>query len=254
MIRIINDLSATAIRLRNSHYSRIILSHMQTYGTDYDFCEFYELKQRGKRAAVFSCFNGSVAGDIIEGADISRASFREVVEFIRFKSPYYAELPFELIGKSIIKGYHRAKRCFYEIPAAEDSEGIERCTDLEAAFKTAFAEKEASYGLWLTDTVRRSNKDLLRVYGYKSSVLTVRCRSSQMAYISDVATPAEERGRGYAAKLLGGVAAIMQSEGYTSYLCADESSWGYYEHLGYRQIFSDNIFKNKDSVLNNEHK
>lgn len=239
-------MSSTPVKLRSSHYSRIILSHMQTYGTDYDFCEFYELKQRGKRVAVFSCFNGSLIGDIVEGAAVSRASFREVTEFVRFKSPYYAELPFELAGKNSIKGYQKVKRCFYEVPAADNSDGIEVCADIEKVFKTAFSEKEANYGLWLTDTVRRSNMDLLRVYGYRSSVLTVRCRSSQMAYISDVATPLEERGKGYAAKLLGGVAAIMQSEGYTSYLCADESSWGYYEHLGYKQIFSDHIYKIKD--------
>lgn len=254
MIKIINDLSDAPVRLRSSHYSRIILSNMQTYGAGYDFCEFYELKQGGKRAAVFSCFNGSLIGDVVEGADISRASLRETAEFIRFKSPYYAELPGELVTKSGVKGYQKVERRFYEVTAADNQEGITVCTDLEAVFNTVFSGREASLGLWLTDTVRRCNMDLTRVYGYKSSVLTVRCRSSQRAYISDVATPVGERGRGYAAKLMGGVANIMQSEGYTSYLCADETSWGYYEHLGYKRIFSDYIYKNKDGALTDEHR
>lgn len=227
---------------------------MQTYGAVYDFCEFYELKQRGKRTAVFSCFNGSIAGDILEGADISKTALREVKEFIRFKSPYCAELPAELVGKGGINGYQKVKRCFYEVSAGDNSEGIEVCSDMERCFKTAFPENVASYGLWLTDTVRRTNMDISRVYGYKSSVLTVRCRSSQMAYIADVATPAADRCKGYASKLLSGVANIMKIEGYTAYLCADESSWGYYERLGCKQIFTDYIYKNKDSVLINEHK
>lgn len=253
MIKIINDLSAAPVKLRSSHYSRIILSNMQTYGTDYDFCEFYELKQGGKRAAVFSCFNGSLIGDFLEGADISRASLRETAEFIRFKSPYYAELPGELVTKSGVKGYQRVKRCFYEVTVGDNSEGITVPTDLEAVFHTVYSGKEASLGLWLTDTVRRCNMDITRVYGYKSSVLTVRCRSSEMAYISDVATPIDERGMGYAARLMGGVANIMQSEGYTSYLAADESRWGYYEHLGYKKLFSDYIYLNKDGALTDEH-
>lgn len=253
MIRIINDLSDTPVHLRNSHYSRIILSHMQTYGAVYDFCEFYELKQKGKRTAIFCCFNGSLIGDIMDRAEISRAAVREVREFIRFKSPEYAELPVELAGKSGISGYQKIKRCFYEVPPTESSDGIELAADMERVFRTVYNDGQADYGLWLTDTVRRTNMDISRVYGYKSSVLTVKCRSSQMAYIADVATPEHDRRKGYAAKLLGGVAGIMKSEGYSSYLSAIDPSAGFYDRLGYAEIFTDYIYKIKESVFSDEH-
>ncbi len=248
MIKRIENIESTPVELRKSHYSRIILSHIQTYGTEYDFCELYELKQKGRRAAVFASFNGSIAADILEGVSLSGVSLRETAEFVRFKSPYTVELPEDMTGKTGISGYQRSKRYFYEIPPWSSAEGIDPDPDAETVYATAFAGEEASYGLWLTDTVRRKNRDLLRLYSYKSSVLTVKCRSGGMAYISDVATPEAYRGKGYARALLGGVAKILADEGYTSYLAADDSAKGYYDSLGYKLIATDNIYKIKDSV------
>lgn len=248
MIKRIENIENTPVELRQSHYSRIILSHIQTYGTEYDFCELYELRQKGKRAAVFVSFNGSLTADILEGASLGGVSLRETSEFVRFKSPYTVELPEDMTGKTGISGYQRSKRYFYEIPAWNSADGIEIDPDAETVYATAFSGKESSYGLWLTDTVRRKNKDLLRLYSYKSSVLTVKCRSGGMAYIADVATSEADRGKGYARALLGGVAKLMADEGYTSYLAADDLTKGYYDSLGYKLIGTDNIYKIKDSI------
>lgn len=248
MIKRIENIENTPVELRQSHYSRIILSHIQTYGTDYDFCELYELRQKGRRAAVFASFNGSLAADILEGASLSGVSLRETAEFVRFKSPYTVELPEGMTGKTGISGYQRSKRYFYEIPPWSSADGINPDPDVETVFTTAFRGEDSSYGLWLTDTVRRKNKDLLRLYSYKSSVLTLKCRSGGMAYIADVATHEDDRGKGYARALLGGVAKIMADEGYTSYLTADDSTKGYYDSLGYKLIGTDNIYKIKDSI------
>lgn len=246
MIKRIDDLDATPVALGRSHYSRLILSNLQTYGTDFDFCELYELRQRGKRLAVFSTLNGSLIGDVTDGSHLGGASLREISEFVRFKSPYAAELPGNLYGKTGISGYRRQKRNFYEVLPSETSDGIETDTDLERVYITAFQDGATSYGLWLTDTVRRKNKGLLRVYTYETSVLTVRCFYGEWAYISDVATPFADRGKGRAKKLLGGVANLMSKEGYKSYLCAVEASSGFYEHLGFPLIYNDNIFISKD--------
>lgn len=112
MIKRIENIENTPVELRQSHYSRIILSHIQTYGTEYDFCELYELRQKGKRAAVFVSFNGSLTADILEGASLSGVSLRETAEFVRFKSPYAVELPEDMTGKTGISGYQRSKGIF----------------------------------------------------------------------------------------------------------------------------------------------
>lgn len=246
MIRRINDLDSTKIFLRDSHYSRIILSHMLCYGTDYDFCEFYELVKGDKRIGVFVCLNGSMTADILDGAEASRSCIRETTEFIRFKSPFFAEMPSELCSKTGISEYQRIKRCFFSVAPSGDGTGLNFEPDLEKTFDTVFNGRNENYGLWLTDTVRRRNRDLLRIYGYESSVLTVRCRSGGLAYIADVATPAEDRGKGFARQLLGRTAAEMKKEGYDCYLAADETSWDYYRRLGYEEIGNDNILRLKD--------
>lgn len=248
MIKRIENIENTPIELRKSHYSRVILSHIQTYGTEYDFCELYELRQKGRRAAVFVSFNGSLTADILEGASLGGVSLRETAEFVRFKSPYTVELPEDMTGKTGISGYQRSKRYFYEITPWKSADGIEIDSDAETVYATAFSGNESNYGLWLTDTVRRKNKDLLRLYSYKSSVLTLKFRSGGMAYIADVATPEEDRGKGYARALLGGVAKLMADDGYTSYLAANDLTKGYYDSLGYKLIGSDNIYKIKDSI------
>lgn len=246
MIRRIDSLESTDIRLRNSHYARIILSHMMTYGTEYDFCEFYELMKSGKRIGVFACLNGSMTADILDGASLSSGCIRESDEFIRFKSPYFAEMPPELYSKMGISEYQRIKRCFFKVTPGQDSSELNSEPYMETVFATAFNGKDEHYGLWLTDTVRRRNKDITRVYSYHSSVLTVRCRSNGMAYITDVATPEADRGKGYARTLLGKTAFQMRNEGYECYLTADESTWDYYRSLGYEEIGNDIILKLKD--------
>lgn len=248
MIKRIENIDSTPVVLRQSHYSRIILSHIQTYGTNYDFCELYELRQKGKRAAVLVSLNGSLTADVLDNVSLGGASLRETAEFVRFKSPYAVELPEQMTGKTGISGYQRLKRYFYEIPPRKNADGINPEPDAEAVYSTAFSGENSSYGLWLTDTVRRKNKDLLRLYGFQSAVLTVKCRSGGMAYIADVATPEADRGKGYARALLGGVAKLMADEGYTSYLAADDSTRGYYEMLGCKLIGTDNIYKIKDSI------
>lgn len=235
--------------LRSSHYSRTILSNMMCYGADYDFCEFYELIKSGKRAGVICCLNGSMTADVLEGASVSSCCIREISEFLRFKYPYSAQMPQEMLSKTGMSEYQKQKRYFFYVPPDGDSSGIDINPDPEYVFKTAFDGQNESYGIWLTDTLRRRNMDLTRLYGYNGSVLTVRFRIGEMAYISEVATPLSERGKGYARKLLGMTAFEMQKEGYNCYLCADEHSSGYYRKLGYEEIGSDYTLKLKDKII-----
>lgn len=250
MIRRIESLESTELFLRGSHYSREILSHMQTYGTEYDFCELYELCGRSRRVGVLCTMNGSLTADIMENSQISSTLLREVQEFVGFKSPYSVQLCSELSPRTGIAGYKRMKRNFYKVLPGDNNSGIDSDPDPETVFVTAFPDSDSSYGLWLTDTVRRRNKGLLRLYSYNTSVLTVRFFLSGMAYICDVATPEKDRGKGYARTLLSKVSYELKKQGYESYISSEEDRWTFYDELGYEKLGSDVIYKLRNGDRN----
>ena len=240
MIRLLEQFDGSG--LRRSHYSEAILSHLEAYGAGFDFCRFYEVAEK-KRVAVISVFNGSMTADFTEGAKITRAVCREIAEFADFWQPYSIELPRELAQPRSFSGYTSRERVFFDVPPAESSDGI-AAPDPETVFKTVYSDG-GDYGLWLTDTLRRINMNLSRLYGYESAVLTVRFMRGGSAYITDVATPPEDRGRGYAERLLGGASRLLAEEGLSAYLAAPPESAGYYRKIGCPEFASDRIFIKK---------
>ncbi len=235
MIKLLSDLSG--IKLRKSHYSMLIKSHMRTYGTEYNFCEFYELSTQKHRLAIFCCFNGSVVGDIYENAKIPPACKREIAEFVAFKSPHSLELAKPLCLKQGFLGYKGVKRQFFLVKSGENCNGLNPNPNPEAVFQTAFSG--ADYGLWLTDTIRRKNRDILRLYSYQSAVLTLRFRQNGHAFICDLATPEADRGKGYAKELLLKTAHSLGQEGFKCYLTALPEICEFYRHLGFEPLGED---------------
>ena len=237
MIRVLTDFDGAG--LRGSHYSRMIRAHLSAYGTAYDFCRFYEIAFR-RRIGIITVFNGSVTADICDGAVVSPAAEREFAEFLDFMLPEAAELPEELSARRLFTGYVPHVRTFFEISAADSSDGLFE-PDPQAVFDTVCGGG-ADYGLWLTDTVRRLNLGSSRLFGYESAVLTVRFMCSGAAYITDVATPAPDFGRGYARELLTRVSKLLHESGFMPYLAADSDSEGYYRSLGFSAHGSDTIY------------
>lgn len=244
MIRLIDGFEGSC--LRESHLSRVIKSHFLAYGAEYDFCRFYEMAER-RRKGIIAVFNGAVSAELCEGEKPGGDIKRELGEFISFQRPAFAEIPEELIGRRGLKGYISKPRVFFEIPPAESSDGL-ITPEPEAAF--AAIGSGGDYGLWLTDTLRRTNMGLARLYGYESSVLTLRFAVSGKAYISDVATPPDDRGKGYARELLGRVSRALADEGLCAYLSALPETAEYYRSLGYPEIGGDKVYVlNDDSEI-----
>ncbi|MBQ8623151.1 MAG: GNAT family N-acetyltransferase [Oscillospiraceae bacterium] len=246
MIRRIENIERVKLRLRDSHYSRLLLSHIRTYGTEFDFCEIFEIATSKKRIGYIACFNSAMVADIIEGAKVTNACLREIKAFIAFKSPVSIEICPELCTRLGFRNYIKHHRTFFEVIKGEDSFELDPAPKYDYVFSTAFDSSKESYGLWLTDTVRRVNRSLSKVYSYRSSVLTVRCYSSGQAYITDVATPEADRGKGYARKLLQKVAFELDKEGYKTYLAATDETAGFYRSLYFPEKGSDYIYKLKE--------
>ena len=241
MIRLLEKYDGSG--LRDSHYSRVILSHLSAYGTGYGFCRFYEITG-SRRAGIIALFNGSAAADFTAGGRITREMKRELAEFCDFQQLETFELPKELTTRRGIGGMTAVSRRFFEIAPSESSEGI-FSPEPEYVFKTVYSGADADYGLWLTDTLHRINAGKSRLYGYKTSVLTVRFVFGGRAYITDVATPPEDRGKGQARALLGGTAKLLAADGFKAYLSAEPDSAGYYEKLGCRDLGADKIYQRK---------
>ncbi|MCC8132021.1 MAG: GNAT family N-acetyltransferase [Ruminococcus sp.] len=249
MIRRIDSFDNAKLLLRDSHYSRIILSHILAYGTEYDFCEFYELLKGNKRVGIFASMNSSLTVDLLDDAHSSSGCIRETAEFIRFKNLLYVEMPEVLIPRRGISEYRKEKRYFFSVPATEevlDENGLMTELSYEKIFETVFAGQGASYGLWLTDTMRRVNRGIVRIYGYQSAVLTVKCQSYGRAYLADIATPEEDRGKGYASTLIKLVSQELKKEGIDCYLAADETMRDFYLRLGCTELGEDYILKLKE--------
>ncbi len=235
------------LSLRESHYSRAILSHLRAYGTEFDFCELYEIYTK-KTAGYIVFHNSAMVADFVDKALLTPSVIREVIEFVSFKCPAVIELPKELCPRSgLISGYSRHKRTFFDVPKGDNAVHIFDNPDYERVYNTVYSgENNTSYGIWLTDTVRRRNRGQLRLYGMKSSVLTVRFMLGGYAYITDVATPASDRGKGQARQLLAEVAFTLYMEGYKSYLIAKDKTADYYKTLDYSEKGTDYIYELKE--------
>lgn len=252
MIRRVENLDTVKLKLRQSHYSRLILAHLRAYGTEFDFCELYQILSKALVGYVV-CFNGSVVADFVDKAPISKSCIREIAEFVAFKAPSTVEIPKELTPKTGFRGYRRIKRSFFDVPYGDNAFHLLSEDDYDYVFNTVYDDENAAhFGLWLTDTVRRCNRDMSRIYKFKSSVLTVRYMLNGYAYITDVATPPSDRGKGQAAELLSETAFALYKENYKTYLCAKEPQADYYRYLNYPETGSDTIFEKKEKPNNEQ--
>ena len=229
--------------LRESHYSRLLRAHLAAYGTDYDFCRFYEMTYR-RRAGIICVFNGAMTADFCDGVKPTSSMRRELAEFVDFQQPYSVELPHEIALRQGFSGCISVERRFFEIPPKECSDGLID-PNPETVF-SALGLPADSYPAWLTDTLRRVNRGCSELIGYGSSVLTVRFKSDGLAYITDLATPEDDRGKGYARELLGRASKSLWDRGFTAYLSAKPELFGFYRELGYPEIGEDKVYIQKE--------
>lgn len=242
MIRLLEEFDDGSAGLRNSHYSRTILSHAAAYGTEFDFCRFYEMFRR-KRVGMISVFNGTAAAELCEGVRVTAAVRRELCEFIDFMQPNVLEIPQELAPRRGLSGYESIRRRFYEIPAGEDAQDLKEPPPSEV-YEVLGAPQE-SYPLWLTDVMRRKNRSQLWFFGIESAVLCVRFALDGRAYVTDLATPEADRGNGYARVLLGKVARHYADKEYTLYAGVKAELWSFYDGIGCNCIGEDIVFTKK---------
>ena len=96
----------------------------------------------------------------------------------------------------------------------------------------------------MTDTSHRIRRYKSRIYLYKNSTTaTVQYIVKNNAFIGQVATTFEDRGKHYARQLLFYISEILLKQGIKAYLFARENRISYYEEIGFKPIMTDIIIE-----------
>lgn len=220
-------------------YGRKIRALAKAYGGSYDFCRFYELDDGC--AAVFNSGMTLCAG---ENADL-----RELADFIRLNEIQSAEMPPALGEKLRLDGYNRIERVLFDFMPGEFPQAmqVDENPPLDAVFdvlRTSFS-LENMYGLWLTDTSHRIRHGVSKVFLYKNTTATLLHSMDGFAFVGQVATLPESRGKGQARALLCWLENRLSRQGIRAQLFAREERVSFYRGIGFREAGRDFIFERK---------
>lgn len=220
-------------------YGRKIRALAKAYGGSYDFCRFYELDDGC--AAVFNSGMTLCAG---ENADL-----RELVDFIRLNEIQSAEMPPALGEKLMPDGYSRIERVLFDFMPGEFPQAmqVDENPPLDAVFsvlRTGFSLENA-YGLWLTDTSHRIRHGVSQVFLYENTTATLLHSMDGFAFVGQVATLPEGRGKGQARTLLYWLENRFSRQGIRAQLFAREERVSFYRGIGFREAGRDFIFERK---------
>ena len=251
--QITNDTELNLDLLENDCYSRKLKSNFYAYKTDYDFCRFY-VAQYAEKTAIINIFNSSMLVAFIKGTTLIEDFTEDLVTFINMNKPSMIEMDRRmavLIRDKISDEYYYENRTEFEKTVPFDKGTIEpdediRLDDVFHIVREAFPALADSYELWITDTSHRLRRNQSQLFSYKNSAtLMVKYVVDGYALIGQVGTLPDERGKGYARKLLFHVCDSIIREGNKVCLFAREKMVSYYKMLGFVPVLEDIVFERK---------
>jgi len=233
--------------LSQSILGRRMLSYLNAYGVDYDFCRFFKVNS----SADMFMFNSTliICGN---GEDIS---VDELLQFIAMHRPFRIEGSQEILCKlTDVGGYKMLKRSVFELtPTAVPDDFDENCVDYSPKLSEAYEilrdgfPNLAEYDLWLTDTSHRIRHGISELFVYKNcSVASILYDIDDFVLIGQVATKKAQRGQGSTAGFLKWLAQRLKSQGKSAFLNCLEAIAGYYEHIGFTNVYDEIVFERND--------
>ncbi|MGN1089189.1 MAG: GNAT family N-acetyltransferase, partial [Huintestinicola sp.] len=173
----------------------------------------------------------------------------ELDEFITMNAPLTIELPADVAVRLHLDGYSAVSRTMFRVEIGDGDEEDIMAVEKELADPVSFERmydildksfEGMDFSLWYTDISHRTRHGVTMPLVYKNaSCLSVDFSDEYTAYASCVATLPEERGKGYAERLLRYTASKLRNKKLELMLWADESSRGYYERLGFHPADDD---------------
>lgn len=198
-----------------------IRSLLLAYGTNYDFCRFFT----GENVVL-----AQLNGDFII-SDFGETDFGELAEFLNF-SGFSEIFCSEYLGLLLDKqlGVKQEIVNLMRFAGVPEKNALEILAPADAfrIIKTGF---DFDFEMWYLDMSHRVRHGVSRLYGLDGAALAVQYNQNGEALISQVATLPENRGKGYARRLVSAVCAeLHESEVFV--LCEDRLL-GFYEKIGF---------------------
>lgn len=225
-------------RLNELHSSDIYEGKIKTlyraYGLDYEFCRFYTQGE----ALLISQLGRDF---IIKIYSDSNFNAEELAEFLKLNRASGVFLSPEVLKKlePFISGeylYNNLMEYAAEHKTAETGllNGKPKLDDVFDIIKNEF---NVTYGLWLTDASHRERHGISAFYLYgKASTATVLYDDGGVAFITQVATKKEARGKGLATAMLREIAESYKDK--RMLLVCREKMLAFYENAGFKKIGS----------------
>jgi len=203
------------------------------YGCGYDFCGFY--KQTG----------GTVIADYYGSAVIAGCGARpgdrlaELMEFMtcgRFRKVLMPSEVFEAAG---IDANYEEKTLMGCTDGVKKTDDIDKLTVSPDSSLVEISEIvtdgfDIDINKWYTDISHNLRHGISEIYVLENAACAVKMFSSSgITYLSYISTRREQRGKGYASRLVGSVCAHETAKGNTVQLFCSEPLVKFYEGLGF---------------------
>lgn len=230
----------------DGYYAMKIRSHLNAYGTDYDFCRFFAVcGGSGQPVGCISLYNSAMTIAFSEKCDLTGIS-DELCSFASMTLPQNIECPLGTFC-GVIDGFSSQERLCFSLGSLLP-EGDETALECSPALDRVYgiisrSFPETDYGLWYTDASHRIRHGISKAYLYRDSCTAfVELAEHNTAYISCVSTLPDMRGRGFASQLLGLISRKYSARGIECRLWALEPAWRFYRHIRLSEINKDCFF------------
>ncbi|MFA5658369.1 MAG: GNAT family N-acetyltransferase [Oscillospiraceae bacterium] len=239
--------------LVKNHYRLRIKSHLEAYGTSYNFCRFY-LAEYERPTALLCVFNSTLTISRFEDFSPCEALSEDVLTFIEMNKPRLLEADAEItkpLEEKLSESYSDEERTMFEFreifkPSEIIVDELPRLDDVYKILKESFHELEKAYGMWLTDTSHRVRRGLSQTFLYGGcTTATIQYLIESYALVGHVATLPEFRGRHYARELLYWIGDKLSKEGFTVRLFARAHRVSYYDEIGFVPVLTETVFERK---------
>lgn len=229
-----------------------MLSYLKAYGTEYDFCRFYEISNESGKGFMFI-----INSTLIICSDENMTADEELSLFVEMNLPFRIEGSQNvLLGLKNMNSerYQSLNRTVFEllsnnVPMNQCEEFVDfdpKLTDVYKILSEGFPNI-TDFELWYTDTSHRCRHGISRVFTYKNcTTASVMFDIDNDILIGQVATKAASRGSGYARDFLRWMAGFLNKLGKRAYLLALDVRVSFYQEIGFREVEKEFVLERTD--------
>jgi hypothetical protein len=224
---------------------RKILSYLDAYGTDYDFCRFYG----DENDSVMLMINSTllISGDTFEKD--------ELCEFVKMNQPFRIEGNQTAIDNIYgTDNYKKLHRTLFKLVPGDNSKIDENDVNFNPSLDNVYSilsegfPNLLDYPLWLADTSHRIRHEISSTIVYKEiTTASIVYDINGYVLVGQVATKISARGSGYARKLLRWLADYLAKQGKTSFLYALDTRESFYHEIGFEVYNNEYVLEKPDS-------